>query len=279
MWKSKVDELLDEICRLLSGNQVLYHSASEGWDVYEGFIFSLLVATASRHGAVVTYGNVKEARVVDLFFRTSPGWLYSDNVTYTQAVIEFDGAPPLEAHVGVYVQGTSGVLHECDVLLLPRSEAVLSRTQQIAPRVSQCALVIECEYYPPGGVGIGLARNFEGLRADVRTQRELLVSNAAASGDPAADSSPGGRWISAFCQSGLAREKEVGPIPPRRRGRANTAAGLADSQVGGALWVHLANGRAEPQSSRRAIALVSAVPSGRTEDRLEGVSADRTSGL
>ncbi len=46
----------------------------------------------------------------------------------------------------------------------------------IVPRGSQCVLVVECKYYV-SQVGIGLARNFEGLRVDVRTQDELFVSN------------------------------------------------------------------------------------------------------
>lgn len=169
-------DLLSEIRSLLAANRISYNSTSDAWDVYEGFIFSLVVATASRHGATVFYEDVHGARVSDLVFRTSPGNIYNASRPYTHAVIEFAGAPPLEVHVGVRVQGTSGVLHECDVLVLPRMEAVLSRVQRIAPRGSQCLLVIECKYYT-SNLDIGLARNFEGLRADVRTQRELFVSN------------------------------------------------------------------------------------------------------
>ncbi|MFE3198485.1 hypothetical protein [Embleya sp. NPDC059237] len=176
---SKTEDLLKEIRALLATGRISYQSASDIWDVYEGFIFSLVVATASRHGATVTYENVKGVRVKDLVFRTSPGQLYSDGAAYTHAVVRFDGAPPLEVHVGVRVQGTSGVLHECDVLVLPAAEATLSRVQRIAPRGSQCVLVIECKYYT-SGLGIGQARNFEGLRADIRTQDELFVSNIGA---------------------------------------------------------------------------------------------------
>ncbi|KZM75419.1 hypothetical protein AWN90_18720 [Nocardia terpenica] len=81
-------------------------------------------------------------------------------------------------HLGVYVQGSSRVLHECDVLVLPAQEAAISRAQKIAPRGSQAVLVVECKYYV-SNLGIGLARNFEGLRADIRTQSEIFVSNTS----------------------------------------------------------------------------------------------------
>ncbi|MDT0307352.1 hypothetical protein RM780_10295 [Streptomyces sp. DSM 44917] len=176
-----VDHLVSEIKSLLAAGAVSYDSASKPSDVYEGFIFSLIVATASRHGATVTYEDVYGAKADSLVFRTGPGHLYSNGQPFTHAVIEFDGAPALEVHLGVYVTGSSGVLHECDVLVLPAEEAALSRTQRIAPRGSQCVLIAECKYYAVANLGIGLARNFEGLRADIRTQNELFVSNTRSS--------------------------------------------------------------------------------------------------
>ncbi|KNB52485.1 hypothetical protein [Streptomyces caatingaensis] len=177
---STVDHLVSEIKSLLAAGAVSYDSASKPNDVYEGFIFSLIVATASRHGATVTYEDVYGAKASSLVFRTGPGHLHSDSQPFTHAVIDFDGAPALEVHLGVYVAGTSGVLHECDVLVLPAEEAALSRAQGIAPRGSQSVLIVECKYYT-SNLGIDLARNFEGLRADIRTQNELFVSNTRSS--------------------------------------------------------------------------------------------------
>jgi hypothetical protein len=176
---SEFDDLLGEISALVGAGSISYHSASAPADVYEGYIFSLIVNTAHRHGARVYYEDVHGARVSSLVFRTNPGQLYSDSPAYSHAVIEFAGAPALEVHLGVYVQGTSGVIHECDVLILPAEEAAISRAQRIAPRGSKCILIVECKYYVTSNVGIGLARNFEGLRADIRTQDELFVSNVA----------------------------------------------------------------------------------------------------
>jgi hypothetical protein len=80
---------------------------------------------------------------------------------------------------GVRVQGGSGVLHECDVVVLQADEAALSRRESVAPRGSKCLLTIECKYYT-SHLGIELARNFEGLHADLRAQYELSVSNTSA---------------------------------------------------------------------------------------------------
>jgi hypothetical protein len=177
---STIEYLVNEIKNLVAAERVSYDSASKPSDVYEGFIFSLIVATASRHGATVTYEDVYGAKASNLVFRTGPGHLYSDSQPFTHALIEFDGAPALEVHLGVYVTGSSGVLHECDVLVLPAEEAALSRAQGIAPRGSQSVLIVECKYYV-SNLGISLARNFEGLRADIRTQNEIFVANTRSS--------------------------------------------------------------------------------------------------
>ncbi|MFD7298897.1 hypothetical protein ACFV9W_36935 [Streptomyces sp. NPDC059897] len=178
---SAVNTLLHEIQTLLAGPGVSYTSASQPWDVYEGYLFSLATSTASSLGASVHYRDVDGNTVNSLVFRTSPGQLYSTTHPYTHAVVEFDRAPALEVHLGVQVQGNSGVLHECDVLILPADEAALSRQIRMAPRGNKCLLAIECKYYTASRVGIGHARNFEGLHSDLRTARNLFVSNTGAS--------------------------------------------------------------------------------------------------
>lgn len=173
------DDLVAEIQRLLINQNVSYNSASAVWDVYEGFMFSQVVATARQCGAAVSYRDVSGNVVNDLIFRTSPGHLHSARRRYTHAFIEFPDASPMEAHIGVMVQGKSGVLHECDVLVLPEEEAAICREQQIAPRGNQCVLIIECKYYT-SGLRLAQARNFEGLRVDVSAEHELFVSNVGA---------------------------------------------------------------------------------------------------
>ncbi len=174
-----MDELIAEIRRTAHHRGISYNSASKAYDVYEGYLFSLIVATAAKHKARVAYEDVYGNSVQDLVFRTSPGHLFNRNVPYTHALMKFQGAPALEVHVGVRVQGRSGVLHECDVLVLPADEAHLSRSEHIAPRGSKCLLAIECKYYG-SNLKIRDARNFEGLHADLGATHTLFVSNVGA---------------------------------------------------------------------------------------------------
>lgn len=94
----------------------------------------------------------------NLVFRTSPGMLYSVTQPYTHAVISFRDCPPLEAHVGVRVQGKSGILHECDVLILSVAKADLSRCNEVAPRGTRSLIAIECKYYAGASITSSGAR-------------------------------------------------------------------------------------------------------------------------
>jgi hypothetical protein len=173
---SQADDLLAAIESMLSGVTTSYSTASKAYDVYEAYVFALVVEMATDCGASVHYRTVGGSRASVLRFRTAPGQLYSNSQEFTHAVLDFPGAPPLEVHLGVRVQGTSGVLHECDVVVLTAAEADLSRVNAIAPRGNQCLLAIECKFYV-AGLGIGLARNFEGLHADLRAKHEIFVAN------------------------------------------------------------------------------------------------------
>jgi hypothetical protein len=69
---TRVDDLLREL-RTHLGAAVSYTTASAANDVYEGFLFSLVVATARKSGAVIHYEDVRGSKVRNLIFRTSPG--------------------------------------------------------------------------------------------------------------------------------------------------------------------------------------------------------------
>lgn len=60
--------------------------ASKPSDVYEGFIFSLIVATASRHGATVTYRRLRSAGLVSPTVRDMGGWRRSVELLHFSAV-------------------------------------------------------------------------------------------------------------------------------------------------------------------------------------------------
>lgn len=141
-------------------------------------MFSLAVDTAAARGAMVYYQDVHGRRTGDLVFRTSPGRLHSTTRPYTHAVVAFDGTPELEIHIGVYVQGNSRVLHECDVLILEKSEADECRRFGVMPRCRKCLLAVECKYYV-SSLPLGQARGFVGLNADLGNNKALFVANTS----------------------------------------------------------------------------------------------------
>jgi len=116
-------------------------------------------------------------------FPTSPSYIKSDD-PYTYAIISFPGRrkQTLEAHVGIYVSGTSKVRHECDVALLYQTEAEACRayhrsTSRIAlPRSSKLLLAVECKYYD-SDMKLPLARSFVGLNEDLAVENVYFVTN------------------------------------------------------------------------------------------------------
>jgi hypothetical protein len=90
---------------------------SQGADLYEAYVWSLVVQAARSEGASISFWNAINNRVAtDFIFRTSPGNIFSTAQPYSHALISFPNCPDLEAHVGIFVAGKSGVAHECMLL-------------------------------------------------------------------------------------------------------------------------------------------------------------------
>ena len=169
-------DLLAQIRSMLGMAGNPYSSAADAHDIYEAYLFSLVVVVARNSSATVHFETVDGKVTTDLVFRTSPGMLYSTRRPYTHAVVAFPNVPVLEIHLGVRVQGRSRVLHECDVLVLSQDEADRCRTGQVAPRGGRSLLAVECKFYT-SILKLGLARGFEGLHADLGTRHTLFVAN------------------------------------------------------------------------------------------------------
>jgi hypothetical protein len=174
-----IDDLISQLTDAVEGRAVSYNAESAAWDVYEGYAFALVISAAVAAGGQIWYEDRFGNEVNSLLFRTSPGMLYSVTHPYTHALIDFPGCPLLEVHVGVRVQGRSGVLHESDVLVLLASEAELSWKNEVAPRGSKSIISIECKYYA-GHLSLNLARGFHGLQADLGVKNSYFISNLEA---------------------------------------------------------------------------------------------------
>lgn len=169
-------DLLAELRSLLGTASTSYSSASQTCDLYEGFLFALVVSTARDRGARVTFEDVHGRPTTDLIFRTSPGRLSSKRRDYTHAVLAFGTAPPVEVHVGVKVQGNSGVEHECDVLVLDAAEAQVCRQIGASPHSRRSLLAIECKFYT-SSLPLHQARGFAGLKTDLGQTDAIFVAN------------------------------------------------------------------------------------------------------
>jgi len=171
-------DLLDQIqASLGSAISSSLRTASDTSDIFEAYVFSLVIEAARTEGANVTYRNVNGTIPSVFVFRTSPGYIFSTHQPYTHAVLSFANKPPLEAHVGVRVVGKSGVLHECDVAVIEQAEAETCRQRQVPPRSSKVRVAVECKFYSVP-LQLHLARAFIGLTSDLSVGKPLFVTNS-----------------------------------------------------------------------------------------------------
>ena len=171
--------LLTEIKQALGAAVVpsLTSTAAVG-DVYEAYLFSLVLRAARAEDATVTLACIQGGTPNPFVFRTSPGYLNSRHRNYGYAIIQLPGCPSLEAHLGVRVSGHSTVLHECDVSVLLQGEADIcrSRPELVAPRSHKIVIALEAKYYTTD-LALHLGRGFLGLVRDTSAQNAFFVIN------------------------------------------------------------------------------------------------------
>lgn len=175
------DDLLNDIKNSLGATvNPSLTAASAVSDLFEAYTLSLVIEAAKTEGATISYRDPDDAPATRFVFRTSPGFIWSTTRRYTFAVIDFPGCDELEAHVGVRVEGKSGVLHEFDVSVIERAECIASRNSQLHPKHAKMLFGIECKFYTTA-LNLGLARSFVGLGADVTADRTYFVTNNSSS--------------------------------------------------------------------------------------------------
>lgn len=173
-------DLLNEITSVL-GTAITpsLNTASAADDLFEAYLFSLVIQAAQLEGATSIRFLDRGGSTPTVFvFRTSPGYINSSAQRYCHVEIEFPNKPLLEAHVGIRVAGQSSVLHECDVCVLLKAEADLCRIgwDRIAPRSHRVIVAIEAKYYT-SSLGLYLGRGFLGLTSDISADKSIFVSN------------------------------------------------------------------------------------------------------
>ena len=156
-------------------------SQSEVSDVYEAYIFGIILRAARTEGANVVLSSRDGNTPGHFHFRTSPGYLRSQRHDYGHAELHFQHSPTLEVHMGVRVAGASNVLHECDLSVLDANEAQLCRNgpQTRAPRSARVRIAVEAKYYTTF-MPLQLGRGFLGLVRDLSSDSSFFVFNREA---------------------------------------------------------------------------------------------------
>lgn len=176
--KPNVSDLINAYDSILAAHAPVNHSG-HAHDAYEVYLLSLVIRAAQAEGATVHFeDNRNKSNPSKLVFRSSPASIYSKANSFTHAVITFSGAPVLEAHVGVYVQGLAGVIHECDVAVVDQQEATFCRTHNVHPKKLKVAIAVECKLYKDN-LGIKIGREFIGMTTDLGKANRFLFSNSS----------------------------------------------------------------------------------------------------
>jgi hypothetical protein len=182
--------------------------ASAGEDLYEAYVWSLVLEAASNEGASVRLRDRGGGVPTSFWFRTSPSSIFSTAHNYCHAEIEFTNRPIVEAHIGIFVAGRSQVAHECDVAVLYKSEANICRNSSVHPRSGKVILTAECKYYINSTIGINLGRSFLGLLHDIYTGDRYFVATSV---------SPSVSML--FSKHNKEYELGLSPLGPRLEGR------------------------------------------------------------
>lgn len=164
-----------------------FGTATDIADLYEAYIFSLVIRAAFNEGAApeqrgsLTFRDSGDHFTTHLLFRRSPGQIYTTTQPYTHAVIEFEGKPLLEVHIGIKVVGRLKVARECDIAVLYRDKAIECRAKRRTPKASELVLAIECKHIEE--LELSAASEFIGLTSDLRVKEAwFFVSSGGSEG-------------------------------------------------------------------------------------------------
>ncbi len=153
-------------------------SSGQANDAFEVYVLTLAVRAARGEGAAIAFASSSGIpNPSPLRFRTSPGRIYAPAHDYTHAVLSFPQGLTYEAHIGVYIEGLAGVLHECDIAVIEASEAQFCRRTHVHPKKADVLLTAECKFYT-GKLGIALGREFLGTTAELGTEGRFMLSNS-----------------------------------------------------------------------------------------------------
>lgn len=147
--------------------------------LYEIYTLSCLVSALESLNAQMEARDVNDNPTASLEFRLAPGVIGTPTSTPGFVMVQY-GTREYEIQNGLRVLGRSRVLHELDVCLLDRSEALRCRANQIHPVQAKVRLLMECKYYG-NSLSLSLGREYLGLSSEYNCRVKTLVSNVSSS--------------------------------------------------------------------------------------------------
>lgn len=147
-------------------------------DAFEVYVFTLALRAGREEGATIQFQSASGVmNPTPLRFRTAPGRIYAPTNDYTHGVLVFPNGLAYEVHIGVYVEGLAGVVHECDISVIDAAEGQFCRRTRVHPKKANVLLTAECKFYT-GKLGIALGREFLGTTADLGSEGRFMLSNS-----------------------------------------------------------------------------------------------------
>lgn len=172
--------LIDEVLNAISTDTGAYLNRNTADAAYAAYVFGLALRAAERVADPnsVRLDSAKKSPPPKTFvIRGSPGALHSTDQDYGYAVFKYDGRN-YEIHLGVQYRGSSDVLHEFDISIIPAQDADESRKKKRPPGPSKPCAVFECKFYAHR-LGIEIGRAIVGLKSDFTgVPISRLVSNS-----------------------------------------------------------------------------------------------------
>jgi hypothetical protein len=176
--------LIDAVLNSVSPTTAVYLNRNTGDSAYAGYIFTLLLRAVERLADANSIrldsaqSSPQQPPPPSVFvIRGSPGALHSTTQDFGYAVFGYNGSD-YEIHLGVQYRGSSTVLHEFDISIVPKVDADESRWKRKPPGPAKACAIFECKFYGEN-LGIELGRELVGLRCDFTSVPVVrLVTNA-----------------------------------------------------------------------------------------------------
>jgi len=169
-----LNNIRTELARLTAISNV-YAKRTAVDKIYEVYVLSCVIKSLNILGCTLEARDGNDRSTTNFDFRLSPGYIYSPNSNSSFIHISYNNNE-YELHNGVRVLGRADVLHELDVAIITRDEAVRCRQNNFQPRQSKIKFLAECKFYG-AGLPLHLGREFLGLCSEFSVRVKSLTSN------------------------------------------------------------------------------------------------------